>query len=388
LAGTGDGICTDQGLCEAAGLCEGVDCNDDNDCTLDACDLATGNCTNENVAEDDSCAGDAGLCDGAGACVITANEFLAMDCELIGNAAALPLDANVGALGNAVAGQPVDVVIEDSIVIAADLVCNFLGAGFTSSEVDNSFVANAISNADITSATLDSFLVDGTAGNARVSPHEVVLFDFGTACGDSCVGGFCTSDGTTACTDANFVRVCPDVGTGPGIEAPTFVRDGATETIPPGPTPFAITPTAAGTVDFTIAYSGTALKLQNLSGSITIPTACLGGGCGDLDFCSELDRGAIASPRLMYDALCNKAQAEAGNCTPFLDFSTVADVCKGVGISGDDFVSGNIPACCDNTTDLFCTNAANVTSCCTAIGTDYPTATFAQQPQLPVSAAP
>ena len=388
------GVCSDQGVCEAAGMCadaaERCTANADNECVNDTCDPPTGNCGSANVANDTPCANDAGTCQD-GTCVfdtIAAIEFLGIDCELLGNSAPLPLDAKVTPSSPAVAGQPVDVVIEDAMVIPAPLVCSFIGAGFTSAEVDNSFVANAISNANITSATLDSFLVDGTAGTASVSPHEVVLFDFGTACGDDCVGGVCTSDGTTACTAANFTTVCPGVDTGPGIIAPTLVRDGAAETIPPGPTPFPITPTAAGTVDFTIVYSGTALQLKNLAGAGTIPVACLGGGCGAADFCKEIDRDGIASPRIMYDAVCNKAQAADGDCVPFFDFSNTADVCKGVGITGQDFLSGNIPPCCDNTTDLFCVSPANKASCCTAIGTDYPTATPAQQPQLPVSAAP
>lgn len=404
------GICTDQGACEAAGLCadfvERCTANADNECAIDTCDTETGACTSEDVANDTSCADDAGTCQN-GTCEIAAIEFLAMDCELLSNSAALPLEAKVTPSGVAFAGQPVDVLIEDAIVLPAALVCNFIGATFVSAEVDNSLVANAISNADITSVTLDSFLDDGTnpascggASTCEVSPHEIVLFDFGTACGDNCVANVCTSDGTTACTVPTFTDVCPGVGTGPGIIARTFRRDGASETIPPGPTPFPITPTAAGTVDFTIDYSGTALDLKNLSveGAVAIPVACLGGACA-FDQCAAIDRGSIASPRIMYDATCNKAQAEAGTCTAFLDFSTVADVCKGGGIDAADFASGNIPACCDNTlpcvdpcanlpTDLFCQTDPNVASCCAAIATDYPSPTPAQQPQLPVNPAP
>ena len=319
---------------------------------------------------------------GGGLDPIAAPEFLAMDCELVGNSAALPLDAKVTPFDTAVAGQPVDVVIEDVLGIPAPLVCGFIGAGFTSVEVDNSFVTNAISNADITSAVLDSFIDDDTPGDALVSPHNLVFLDFGVACGDNCVDSLC-NDGVTACTASNFTDVCPDVGTGPGIAVSTFRRDGDTGTIPPGPTPFPITPSAAGTVDFVIEYAGTALHLQNLG---IFPMLCLGGGCGaGNDFCAAIDRGGIASPRIMYDAICNKAQAEAGDCEPFEGFAGEADVCKGSGISTDDFASGNIPACCDNSTDLFCTDAANIASCCTAISEDYPTATAAQQPQLPVN---
>jgi hypothetical protein len=95
----------------------------------------------------------------------------------------------------------------------------------------------------------------------------------------------------------------------------------------------------------------------------------------------------------MYDAICNKAQFEAGDCTPFVGFTDVADVCKG-GV--DDFVDA--PDCCDTGDptgmdptrpfDPNCENAANQASCCAALATDYPTATPAQQPRLPVNPAP
>jgi hypothetical protein len=407
LIGTDDGICTDQGVC--TGLCQGVDCNDGNDCTVDLCDPPTGDCSWNPVANGTSCGGGEGKCtdirdtepkeDGIW-CQFEANETLGIDCELLGNSAPLPLIAQVRTGGIAFAGVPVDVVIEDRMtILPAPLVCSFIAAGFASAQVANSFVGNAISNANIPSATLNSFLVDGSAGNARVSPHESIQFDFGFACGDNCLNDVCTSDGTTACTVPTFENDCPGAGTGPGIVAPTFVRDGAAQTIPPGPTPFPITPTAAGTVDFTIDYSGTALELEDLLGQLTIPVACLGGGCA-IDSCAPIDRDGIASPRIMYDAICNKAQAAAGNCTPFEDFSNTADVCKEKpgGIEPAD-LPDNVPPCCDNSlpcvapcanlpSDLFCVTQPNVDSCCAAIGTDYPTATAAQQPQLPVSAAP
>jgi len=443
LDGVG-GVCN-AGVCEASALCsdQATRCDDGNECTDNLCDPADGVCSNPNVADNTSCADDAGKCQN-GTCVIAADEFLAMDCELLSNSAALPVDAKVTPSGVAFAGQPVDVLIEDSIILPAVLVCNFIGAGFVSSEVDNSLVGNAISNADITSVTLDSFIDDSCGGNACTvatqlvdcfsgvcndqgtvpevddrcdpdptcpagvlnSPHFSSLFDFGTACGDSCVGGFCTSDGTTACTLATFTEDCSvanggGVGTGPGIVAQTFRRNGASETIPPGPTPFPITPTAAGTVDFVIEYSGTALDLKNLSTDVGVlaPVACLGGACA-FDLCADQPRGSIDSPRIMYDATCNKTQAaEPGGCTPFLDFSTVADVCKGAGLEPADLSAGNIPACCDNQlpcvapcavlpSDLFCVTDPNVTSCCNAISTDYPSPTPAQQPQLPVNPAP
>jgi hypothetical protein len=87
----------------------------------------------------------------------------------------------------------------------------------------------------------------------------------------------------------------------------------------------------------------------------------------------------------MYDAVCNKQQEEETGCIPFFDFSNTADVCKGVGLDTDDILLGRVPPCCDNSTDIPCVSQANRASCCAAITTDYPTATAAQQPQLPVA---
>ena len=381
----------DPSVCEDAGMCAGKACSDGNECTVDLCDPPTGDCANDPVDNETSCGGGEGTCTDklgrkpdetlmdADWCQLAANEFLAVDCELLGNSAPLPVDAKVRALGIAFADQPVDVVIDDAIIVATALVCNFIEADFTSTEVDNSVVTNAVSNASITNAALNSFLVDGSADNARVSPHDLVSFDFATACG---------------CPDPTNPPDPDTCGTGPGIVAPAFVRDGASETIPPGPTPFPITPTAAGTVDFTVAYSGLALQLKDLMGPFIVPVVCVGGGCPAVpgDICSPEDRGGIPSPRIMYDATCNKAQAGAGDCTPFVVFTDVADVCKGTGV---DFADA--PDCCDQDLlpggvpgpnfDPNCMSAANIAACCAVLATDYPTATAAQQPRLPVSPA-
>jgi len=115
LTGTDDGICTDQGVCEAAGLCadaaERCTANADNACKNDTCDTETGVCGSANVPNKPitTCADDAGECQD-GACVVAAIEVLAMDCELLSNSAALPLDAKVAASDVALAGQPFDLV--------------------------------------------------------------------------------------------------------------------------------------------------------------------------------------------------------------------------------------------------------------------------------------
>lgn len=56
------GVCT-SGLC-GQGLCAGVDCNDDNECTDDACDFSNGTCSNESVSDGTTCdfGGAPGVC--------------------------------------------------------------------------------------------------------------------------------------------------------------------------------------------------------------------------------------------------------------------------------------------------------------------------------------
>jgi len=49
-------------------MCEGIDCDDDNECTDDVCDFATGTCSNPPVNDGPPCRGGAGTCL-AGVCV-------------------------------------------------------------------------------------------------------------------------------------------------------------------------------------------------------------------------------------------------------------------------------------------------------------------------------
>jgi hypothetical protein len=187
----------------------------------------------------------------------------------------------------------------------------------------------------------------------------------------------------------------PPCGTGSGIGAPAFKRAGATEQIPPGPTPFSITPTAAGTVDFTIDYEELALELRNLALSTGggLAEVCVGGACplngiaGDI--CMLIMRGTLQSPRIMYDANCDKVEAAADECVPFKDFADIAEICNDDGT--DTFP--NVPSCCDPDingafSDVTCIDPANVASCCAGLAADYPTATPTQQPRLIVNQAP
>jgi len=407
-------------------------------------------------------------------------------------------------------------------VIPATLVCGFIGAGFQSALVDDSGIEISYSNANITSSQLSSFLdPDGLSEPPFTSPHGQVLFDFGVACGDNCTGDLgsetCESSGNP-CSLNTFTDDCSvenggAVGTGPGIQAPFFAN--APGSIPPGPIPAQLvnlTPTAAGSVNIDTPYSGIALQLPDVGGLVS---GCVGGACTSAKVCSPVLRGTEVSPRVMYDANCDKlefaacggtacatdadcpynnaaiggalpgqtcdtsagtpgvctnvnsgtcglggaglcpdsttscgscedADGKTGVCTlsgfacaidiecpfgandlcgpptacavdgdcasgetcvlsddrcddaiegtvptccgPFEDFTSTADICKG-SLPAED--AANAPACCDQKlptspgfTDIFCSSAANVASCCAAIATDYPSTTPAQLPQL------
>jgi len=96
----------------------------------------------------------------------------------------------------------------------------------------------------------------------------------------------------------------------------------------------------------------------------------------------------------MYDATCSKIEFGGGTCEPFFFFSTLGDVCKGAGIDAvaDFNKPAQLPSCTEGIcgllttpTDLLCTSPAAVTACCAQLNADFPDATAAQTPQLPVN---
>ena len=438
-----DGVC-EGGSCDLFVCADAGDCDDSNPCTDDSCDTATeaGVCANKPNAANSCttcasgtcvCNGSTGTCDDdapatvnvcqqyspvpvnrvatcdpaqADECICEKPEFLAVDCELLGNSAPIPLAASAQQFNVAFAGSPAVILPQDAVVLPAALICSFIGAGFTEAIVDNSFAlatyTNAIVAADGTASTqLNSFLDDGTAGGAPRSPHNPVVFDFGVACGDNCVGGVCTSDGTTTCSIPTFTQDCPAIGTGPGIIAPTLA--GSPDVlIPPDFTEQLVTlvpdADAAGRlVDIGLPYSGIALNLPAV-GNPPLAAGCVGGACGTAPnlapLCSPITRGTASSPRVMYDATCDKIAAGGGTCEPFFFFSTLGDVCKGAGIDAvaDFNKPAQLPSCTEGIcgllttpTDLFCTSPAAVTACCAQLNADFPDATAAQTPQLPVN---
>ncbi|MGB5704838.1 MAG: hypothetical protein WBM48_18595, partial [Polyangiales bacterium] len=86
----GEGIC-ESGECVPADLCEGVDCDDQNECTTDLCNPEDGQCSNEPVDDGTSCDGGAGMCIGGDCmdvdlcegvtCDDTGNECTAAECN-------------------------------------------------------------------------------------------------------------------------------------------------------------------------------------------------------------------------------------------------------------------------------------------------------------------
>jgi hypothetical protein len=345
-----DGACDangNPGTCQSGvctGLCADVSCPaDPNECLLNACDPADGQCK---VSNNDgaSCNGGAGVCQG-GQCEVPVtcdaggaspadclkDFFLADDCALLGNSAAIPIDSVVTQAAPAFVGVPLAVVPQSAIVLPADLVCGFISAGFTAVEAANSTI-----NLGVAGGTPSSI---GLASHLPGSPHANVPFDFATACGNP-------------------------AGTGPGIVVP-FLSPTAGNSVQ-------VTPSGA-TVDFLVTHAGIQLNLANLQGPFLIPALCVGGACAS-DSCGKEDRtgdGASGSPndspRVMYDASCPKSEAALGNCTPFEEFAGVTDVCV-----------GRPPT----TAPTVCNDQA---SCCTALQQLYPTAGAAQQPQIPVN---
>ena len=259
--------------------------------------------------------------------------FLADDCALLANSAAIPLDSLVTQNEAAFVGVPFDLIPQAAIVLPAELVCGFITAGFTSVEAANSLINETVNGADQGNSPLVSFL--------PTHPHPNVPFDFDEVCGDP-------------------------PGSGPGIVVPfRSAEPGNVETFTP----------SGATVDFLITHDGIALNLVNLQGPFLVPSLCIGGAC-DSDSCGAEDRdgdgaagGPNDSPRVMYDANCSKSEAAQGNCTPFAEFADIADTC--VGRAPDD-----PPVSC---------TPGDQAGCCDALQTLFPTAGAAQQPQIPVN---
>ena len=78
-----DDDCDDGEVCrafECVDLCADIVCDDENECTADACDSQSGECESENVDDGTSCDDDMGMCV-EGACVMNAECMVDDDCD-------------------------------------------------------------------------------------------------------------------------------------------------------------------------------------------------------------------------------------------------------------------------------------------------------------------
>jgi hypothetical protein len=164
-----------------------------------------------------------------------------------------------------------------------------------------------------------------------------------------------------------------------------------------------VTPGAApGTIDFTYEYATLELPI-----STALLPVCIGGLCvagvpcpyRELTTVGDTTQGPGDSPRIMYDATCDKLGALAGTCSPFEDFAEASNICAtgnpGTGLNPSS-ATGICGACapaggsvgdpCGDTGEgeppCVC---ADRQDCCDFIQTNYPTATVAQFPQVPIN---
>ena len=187
----GNGTCDANGDCQPNDLCIGVDCDDTNECTIDACDPATGNCSN---TPDDgaSCDGGNGTCDANGDCQPNAVDYPATSAAIPaacivsfnGALADFPVDVTIDP-GPISAGQPFTADITASAVVTEDFIGAALAVIPTLTDVDVNLaqatiapVANA-TGADVTSSLSpvpQTFnLIADTDGNGVPGPLVVDL---------------------------------------------------------------------------------------------------------------------------------------------------------------------------------------------------------------------
>jgi len=179
----GDGMCID-GVCEPIDLCENVVCNDDNQCTEDICDPADGSCSNNPVDDGTECDDGEGMCVGGECKPINLCE--GVECPDTGN------ECTVGVC-NMDTGECEEMNVDDGTE------CND-GAGACS---DGVCVDDGLCDGvDCTSQ--NDCVQDGMCdpGNGECIPGNNEPAD--TPCGD---GGVC--DGAGVCVACNNPAQCP-----------------------------------------------------------------------------------------------------------------------------------------------------------------------------------
>jgi len=179
--------CTEDDVCTTGGACEGdaVDCDDNNPCSADSCDSATG-CVSVNVASGTSCS-DGDVCDGAETCldgVCTAGTPL--DCNDLNpctNDSCHPTDG-CASVNNTLPCTDGDVCNGDEE--CADGVC------------EDGTPLDCDDGNQCTADTCDA--IDGCA-NANLTNGDAC--DDGNACtdADTCVDGGCTAGDDVNCND-------------------------------------------------------------------------------------------------------------------------------------------------------------------------------------------
>jgi hypothetical protein len=358
------GTCASNDECVVDGQCPDDDANE---CTVPVCVQTSAPyvCDEDSAPADGNECGDggAGTCEG-GVCVLpelpatcdpTAQggvvpcatpELLALDCFLLGSGAPIPLDPVIEPSAAAFAGVPVDVTPTVTLNLPASLVCGFAAV------VPAAVVYNSIANLDVAGATPAGIETTSFLGSPPSTPHGGVPFDFAVGCGNqtgACAGGFCNG-GTTACTKDDD---CQE--TGPGVVVP-FVTGSPTSV----PGTVSLTPSAAGAIGFSYGFDdiGAIIQVPALFANLCLgqiaedngPPTPPGGFCGFT--CVSADRTGDSdtsdpndSPRIMYDAECDKAGVAAGTCEPFFEFSQAANVCA-TGHPGSALADTEAPTQC------------------------------------------
>jgi hypothetical protein len=294
-----------------------------------------------------------------------------------------------------VAGEALDVELSATITLTAELTCGFSDA-VPDGTISNSELTFGVSNSDVSTQLVQSFVDDGTQSPTPLSPHQPTTFDFFETCGSApgtCSDGTCTTDGTTSCV---LDEDCE--GTGPGISIPFLSR--TNDPAVSGTT--SITPSEPGVLRVTYEYES--LKLPIVTDLVAV---CIGGACvagqdglqcpdsertgasnGNCAFATPEECTPDDSPRIMYDARCTKADFAEGTCSPFEDFGEAANICvrgqPGGAVAPDveTGVCGNcMPEGCgleENPCDC------DIEACCAFVQENYPTATANEFPALPV----
>jgi hypothetical protein len=330
--------------------------------------------------------------------------LLAVDCTIFSSGVPIPLDPSATPSAAVFAGVPVDIQPQATITLPASLVCGFTDV-VAFGAISNSQLTFDITGGTPTSQQVWSFVDDGSQSPTLVSPHSQTIFDFFAACGNAagtCSGGTCSSDGTTSCTTDDD---CEE--TGPGILLPFLPR--TSDPAVPGTT--SVTPAAPGVLRFTYEYATLELPILTPILGLCIGGQCMGGvpcpigertGSGD-GICSQFPPGspgnctADDSPRIMYDANCDKLGVLGETCSPFENFGEAANICA-TGQPGTSLNPAAEEGVCGSCTPTSCGEPVDEgglgpctcdrDDCCDFVQANYPTATSAQFPVVPVNPAP